>query len=67
MCTLFNYVLFFFSTCVYVCVTALLCARVQCGPRAVRIFFFFFSFGGNFHIARGHVGMVPTPGAVGAR
>lgn len=43
MCTLFNYAsLFFPHTCVYVCVSALLCARVQRVPRAVRIFSFFF-------------------------
>lgn len=48
------------SLCARLCVLCTLCtrSRARC---LVGIF------GGDFHIAWGHVGTVPTPGAVGAR
>lgn len=57
------------SVCLYVGDSITLCTSVCAvctmhrgrAGRLVRIF------GGDFHIAWGHVGKVPTPGAVGAR
>lgn len=46
--------------CACLCALSTLCTRGM-ARRLVRIF------GGNFHIAWGHVGTVPTPSAVGAR
>lgn len=46
--------------CACLCILCTLCTRGR-ARRLARIF------GGNFHIAWGHVGTVPTPGAVGAR
>lgn len=68
VCTAFNYAPFFLSTRVYVCNRFALCMYIECSKgRPKHLGFFSPPFGGDFYIAQGHVGTVPTPGAVGAR